>query len=83
MNILLTIITCLDFMFPNGTRVEDMKVCGPTEIKLFCKDSVEKAEMMFILATAACMLVILSLVSWETMLITWNYYNIYKKIYIS
>lgn len=53
----------LDFMFPEGTRPEDMEICPPQEIKLFCKDYVEKAEVMFILATFACMLVILSLVS--------------------
>lgn len=52
-----------DFMFPKGTRREDMEVCHPQEIKLFCKDYVEKAEVMFILASFACMLVILSLVS--------------------
>lgn len=38
-----------------------MKVCGD-EIKLFCKDYVEKAEWMFILATFSSVLVILSLV---------------------
>ncbi|XP_026476356.1 proteolipid protein DM gamma-like isoform X2 [Ctenocephalides felis] len=68
-------LTQFDFMFPNGTRVEDMKVCGPTEIKLFCKDSVEKAEMMFILATAACMLVILSLIHY-LMCLSANYAHI-------
>lgn len=41
---------------------EDKKVCAPHEVKLFCKDYVEKAEVMFILATVSCLLVILSLV---------------------
>lgn len=50
------------FMFPANTRPDDMQVCGSQEVKLFCKDYVEKAEVMFILATVASMLVILSLV---------------------
>nr|CAD7409552.1 unnamed protein product [Timema poppensis] len=59
---------CIDFrqfsfMFPNNTRPEDMEVCDTHELKLFCKDYVERAEIMFILATVACLLVILSLVS--------------------
>nr|CAG4651926.1 EOG090X085S [Triops cancriformis] len=58
---------CIDFvqfdwLFPNGTRVEDMQVCGPDEIKLFCKDYVENAEVMYILSTVAAFLVSLSLV---------------------
>lgn len=51
-----------DFVFPNNTPPEDMKVCD-NELKLFCKDYVERAEVMFILATVACLFVILSLVS--------------------
>jgi len=50
-------------MFPSNTRLEDMQVCESQEIKLFCKDYVERAEVMFILATVACLLVIISLVS--------------------
>lgn len=51
-----------DFLFPNNTPPEDMAICD-NEIKLFCKDYVERAEVMFILATVACLFVILSLVS--------------------
>lgn len=59
---------CIDFvqfsfMFPKDTPYDHMKVCGPQKVKLFCKDHVEKAEIMLILATAACLLIILSLVS--------------------
>lgn len=50
-------------MFPSNIRQEDLKICPPQEIKLFCKDYVEKAEFMFILAVFASMLIILSLVS--------------------
>lgn len=53
----------LDFMFPEGTLQERMKVCDQHNVKLFCKDYVEKAEFMFIIASVACVLVILSLVS--------------------
>lgn len=50
-------------MFPNNTYVlGHLKICDPHEMKLFCKDFVEKAEVMFILACVAAFLVILSLV---------------------
>lgn len=39
-----------------------MKVEGESNIKAFCKDYVEKVELMFILATVSAVLVILSLV---------------------
>ena len=51
-----------DFLFPKDTTVDQMKVCEQNEMKLFCKDYVERAEVMFILATVSCALVILSLV---------------------
>lgn len=52
----------VDFLFPAGTRQEHMKVEGESNIKAFCKDYVEKVELMFILATVSAVLVILSLV---------------------
>ncbi|XP_043253509.1 neuronal membrane glycoprotein M6-a isoform X2 [Colletes gigas] len=67
--------TQFSFIFPNNTRVEDMKVCGPQEVKLFCKDFVEKAEVMFILATVAAMLVVLSLIHY-LMCLSANYAHI-------
>ncbi|OAD53645.1 Neuronal membrane glycoprotein M6-b [Eufriesea mexicana] len=67
--------TQFSFIFPNNTRIEDMKVCGPQEVKLFCKDFVEKAEVMFILATVAAMLVVLSLVHY-LMCLSANYAHI-------
>lgn len=71
--------TCIDFqqfdfLFPNNTRVEQMKVCDH-KIKLFCKDYVEKAEWMFILATFSSVLVILSLVHY-LMCLAANYAHI-------
>ena len=61
--------TCLikltDFLFPSTIRQDDMKVCE-NEIKVFCKDYVERAEVMFILATISCGLVIMSLVRYSS-----------------
>ena len=52
-----------------------MVVEGQAEIKMFCKDYVQRAEVMFLLATAACILVILFLVQF---LMSWgeNYAHI-------
>lgn len=58
-------IAFADFLFPDGTPQERMLVKGDHDVKLFCKDYVEKAEIMFIIAAAACVLVILSLVNSE------------------
>jgi hypothetical protein len=65
----------LDFLFPREAREEDMKVCDEHEVKAFCKDAVEKAELMFILATLACLLIILSLVHY-LMCLAANYAHI-------
>ncbi|KAK7794684.1 hypothetical protein R5R35_008016 [Gryllus longicercus] len=67
--------TQFDFLFPNNTRPEHMKVCETIEIKMFCKDYVENAVVMFILATVACLLVILSLVHY-LMCLSANYAHI-------
>lgn len=65
----------VDFMFPPNTKLEDMKVCEKYEIKAFCKDGVENAEVMFILATLSTLLVILSLVHY-LMCLSANYAHI-------
>jgi hypothetical protein len=52
----------LDWLFPNGTTIDDLQVCGPEELKLFCKDYVEVAEVSFILSTVASFVVSLALV---------------------
>jgi len=52
-----------------------MKICETHEIKLFCKDYVERAEIMFILATVACVLVIMSLIHY-LMCLSANYAHI-------
>lgn len=69
------ILLILDFMFPQGTRDEDMKICEKFEVKAFCKDGVEKAEVMFILATVSSLLVILSMVHY-LMCLSANYAHI-------
>lgn len=72
--------TCIDlvqfaFMFPAGTRQEDLRICEKFKIKAFCKDAVEQAEIMFILASVACLLIILSLVHY-LMCLAANYAHI-------
>lgn len=62
-------------MFPEGTLQERMKVCEEHNVKMFCKDYVEKAEFMFIIATVASVLVILSLVHY-LMCLAANYAHI-------
>lgn len=64
-----------DFLFPLGQREEDMKVCQAHEVKAFCKDGVEAAVPMFILALMACLLIILSLVHY-LMCLAANYAHI-------
>ncbi|CAG0890786.1 unnamed protein product [Darwinula stevensoni] len=71
---------CIDFtqfgfMFPNATHDDQMTICDPGEKKLFCKDYVENAEVMFILATVSCVIVILSLVHY-LMCLAANYAHI-------
>lgn len=73
-------LSCIDltqfyFMFPANTKIEEMKICDKYEIKAFCKDGVENAEVMFILATLATLLVILSLVHY-LMCLSANYAHI-------
>ncbi|XP_040166557.1 neuronal membrane glycoprotein M6-a isoform X1 [Anopheles arabiensis] len=71
---------CIDltqfyFMFPDGVKQEDMKICEPAKVKAFCKDGVEKCEIMFILATVSCLLIILSFVHY-LMCLAANYAHI-------
>ncbi|XP_031632543.1 neuronal membrane glycoprotein M6-a isoform X2 [Contarinia nasturtii] len=63
------------FLFPAGSRQQDMKVCDKFQIKAFCKDGVEPAETMFIIATISCLLIILSLVHY-LMCLSANYAHI-------
>lgn len=67
--------TQFDFMFPSSVRQEDLRICEAHKVKLFCKDYVEKAEFMFILAMVSCILVILSLVHY-LMCLSANYAHI-------
>ncbi|XP_069157507.1 uncharacterized protein M6 isoform X2 [Procambarus clarkii] len=70
---------CIDynqfsFLFPEGTPEEDKRVCTG-ERKLFCKDYVNNAEIMFILASVSAFLVILSLIHY-LMCLAANYAHI-------
>ncbi|XP_017782949.1 PREDICTED: neuronal membrane glycoprotein M6-b isoform X2 [Nicrophorus vespilloides] len=67
--------TQFNFFFPSGHHQEHMKVCGDQDVKLFCKDYVEKAEIMFILATVSCILIIMSLIHY-LMCLAANYAHI-------
>ncbi|XP_063374171.1 neuronal membrane glycoprotein M6-b [Cydia amplana] len=67
--------TQFDFMFPSNVKQPDMKICDSQMMKFFCKDYVEKAEFMFILAMVSCVLVILSLVHY-LMCLSANYAHI-------
>ncbi|XP_065073637.1 neuronal membrane glycoprotein M6-a isoform X1 [Ochlerotatus camptorhynchus] len=71
---------CIDltqfyFMFPAGVKQEDMNICEQSKVKAFCKDGVEKCEIMFILATVSCLLIILSFVHY-LMCLAANYAHI-------
>lgn len=68
-------LTQFDFLFPDNTRPEDKEVCEPNEVKMFCKDFVEHAVVMYILASVACLLIILSLVHY-LMCLSANYAHI-------
>lgn len=68
-------LTQFYFMFPSGTEQRNMKIEGEYDVKKFCKDYVEKVEIMFILASVASVLVILSLVHY-LMCLSANYAHI-------
>ncbi|XP_076347879.1 neuronal membrane glycoprotein M6-a-like isoform X2 [Tachypleus tridentatus] len=55
-------LTHFDFMFPSETKYENLRICSEGKVKEFCKDYVEQATIMYLLATAACVLVVISLV---------------------
>ncbi|KAG0718446.1 Neuronal membrane glycoprotein M6-a [Chionoecetes opilio] len=71
---------CIDynqfrFLFPRTTIEEEKRVCSGGKRKLFCKDFVNNAEILFLLATASTLLVILSMVHY-LMCLAANYTHI-------
>lgn len=52
----------LDFLFPQSTRTEYLKICESRDIKFFCRDFVEKSEFMFVMGTVGVILILISLV---------------------
>ena len=65
----------LSFMFPPGSQRVNMLLEGPLEIDLFCREFVERAEIMFILSTSSSLIVIMSLVHF-LMALSANYAHI-------
>merc|ERR1712001_256621 len=63
------------FMFPKDTDKDNMVVKGNNEVHLFCKNFIERAEIMFILSTISCFLVVISLVHF-LMALSANYAHI-------
>lgn len=63
----------LDFLFPASTRIEYLKICETRDIKLFCRDFVEKSEFMFLVGTFGVILILISLVRIKT---------VFMKLYI-
>ncbi|KAG1696982.1 hypothetical protein GQR58_006101 [Nymphon striatum] len=59
-------ISCaiVNFLFPSTTKYEDLSICSEGRVKQLCKDYVEQAEVLYILSTAACILVVISLVQY-------------------
>merc|ERR1719348_1552700 len=53
---------CTSALCMKSLQKVNMLVEGQSEIKLFCKDFIQRAEVHFILATLSCSLVVLSLV---------------------
>jgi len=68
-------LTSFEFLFPNGTQHEQMTICGQNAISEFCTKYVEPAQVMFVLATIAAFLVIISLVHY-LMCLSSNYSRI-------
>jgi len=64
-----------EFFFPNSTHPSQLDLCGPARITPFCKEFVEPAGVMFILATISCFLVVVSMVHY-LMCLSANYAHI-------
>ncbi|XP_001952193.2 neuronal membrane glycoprotein M6-a [Acyrthosiphon pisum] len=68
-------LTQFNFLFPQSTRIEYLKICEIREIKFFCRDFVEKSEFMFMMATFGVILILISLVHY-LMCLSANYAHI-------
>ena len=65
----------LNFLFPPGSQRVNLVLEGPLEIDLFCREFVERAEVMFVLATVSSIIVVMSLVHF-LMALSANYAHI-------
>ncbi|XP_022235688.1 proteolipid protein DM beta-like isoform X1 [Limulus polyphemus] len=52
----------LNFMFPNGIKYENLIICSDGKVKEFCNDYVEEGVGMYVMASVASVVIILSLV---------------------
>ena len=64
-----------NFLFPPGSQRVNLLLEGPLEVNLFCREFVERAEVMFILSTISALIVIMSLVHF-LMALSANYAHI-------
>jgi hypothetical protein len=58
----MVLLYILDFLFPQSTRIDYLKICETRDIKFFCRDFVEKSEFMFVMGTVGVILILISLV---------------------
>ena len=65
----------LNFLFPPGSQRVNLVLEGPLEIDLFCREFVERAEVMFVLSTVSSIIVVMSLVHF-LMALSANYAHI-------
>ena len=65
----------LNFLFPSGSQRVNLLLEGPLEIDVFCREFVERAEVMFVLATVSSIIVVMSLVHF-LMALSANYAHI-------
>ena len=65
----------LNFLFPPGSKSVNLLLEGPLEIDVFCREFVERAEIMFVLATVSSLIVVLSIVHF-LMALSANYAHI-------
>lgn len=68
-------LTQFSFVFPEESSEQDMQVCGPAEVKMFCSDFIYNIHVNLAISSVACFLVLLSLVNY-LMCLSANYAHI-------
>ncbi|CAG0918959.1 unnamed protein product [Notodromas monacha] len=72
---LIVLSTVFTFFLSIDMNRDKLKICTDGDKKLFCRDYVQSAHIMFVLATVSCLLVIISLVNY-LMCLSANYAHI-------